>query len=281
MIYVDSDFDTINAILWHKLMEAPPVDTGHWQSLKNVPHTATRELFRVCIETPIPTTQDVRLTQEVVQPNLPWAEDHFQERVGEEPTNPGSQYMNWPWFRPDWEAQSGKTMRFSHTYQERMWPRWAREGYSDIPIHLRTDRLGIRYRYGDLQDLIALLAREPTTRQAFLPIWFPEDTGAHHRERVPCTLGYHFILRGGLLHVTYYIRSCDFLRYFRDDVYMAMRLGQWVLDELGSKFYERDGTADEWNPVDVDMGILQMNIVSLHIFEGDMPKMRREAPPTP
>lgn len=62
---------------------------------------------------------------------------------------------------------------------------------------------------------------------------------------------------------------------------MAMRLGQWIKDELGCKFYDRDGIADEWNPSHVDMGILHMHIVSLHIFEGDMGKMRREAPPTP
>ena len=29
-------------------------------------------------------------------------------------------------------------------------------------------------------DVIDLLEREPFTRQAYLPIWFPEDTGAFH-----------------------------------------------------------------------------------------------------
>lgn len=281
MIYLEGDFDnTIVPTLHHMIMdEAPQVDTGHWQSLKNVPHTATRELFRVSMETIIPAT--MQQAQEWVEPNLPWAEDHFQERIGGVPTNPGSQYMNWPWYTPGWAAQSDRytTGLFSHTYQERMWPRLARQSFSRIPLELRTDRLGIRYRYGDLNDVVNLLAREPTTRQAFLPIWFPEDTGAHSGERVPCTLGYLFNLRDGLLHCTYYIRSCDFLRYFRDDVYMAMRLTQWILQELQETNEKSLGNHKAWE--DVIPGILQMHIGSLHVFEGDMPKMRRTAPPTP
>jgi hypothetical protein len=264
-------------------MDAMSVDTGHWQSLKNVPHTATRELQNVVIETPIPQGQEDAALW--VEPNLPWAEDHFQERVGGEPTNPGSQYFNWPWYDPGWKAQrkeEGKPNIFSHTYQERMWPRYAPQG-DRSPLQTQSrlvagENFGVRYRYGDLQDVVNLLAREPTTRQAYLPIWFPEDTGAHHGERVPCTLGYHFVLRQGLLHVTYFIRSCDFLRYFRDDVYMAMRLGQWILGELNGSNKDQDSYEDWTN---VDMGILHMHMVSLHIFEGDMGKMRREAPPTP
>jgi hypothetical protein len=264
------------ALHWHLLLEGDEVDTGHWQSLKDVPHTKTRELFRVCVETPIPQRADI--AQFMVEPNLPWAEDHFQERVGGAPTNPGSQFMSWPWYDPNWKAQAGEDAKFSHTYQERMWPRFAPEGARPGGGDVTASLAGIRYRYGDLQDVVNLLHREPTTRQAYLPIWFPEDTGAHHGERVPCTLGYHFMLRGGLLHVTYHIRSCDFLRYFRDDVYMAMRLGQWVLNELSVDLEE--GQPDTvWSSV--QMGILQMNIGSLHVFENDMRKMRREAPAKP
>lgn len=272
MIYVDGDFAGIVPQLHTMLLnEAPQVDTGHWQSLKDVPHTATRELFRVCMETPIPQTQDDAALW--VEPNLPWAEDHFQERVGGVPTNPGEQYMNWPWYDPNWAAQ-GEEKKFSHTYQERFWPRSA----GDLFDYKKGQNEGVRFRYGDLNDVVNLLAREPHTRQAYLPIWFPEDTGAHHGERVPCTLGYHFILRYGMLHCTYHIRSCDFLRYFRDDVYMAMRLTQSILGELQESGLRGEAVCEFEGVVP---GILQMNITSLHIFEGDMPKMRREAPPKP
>jgi hypothetical protein len=291
--YEGSMAEICQALHWHLLLEGDEVDTGHWQSLKDVPHTKTRELFRVCVETPIP--QRPGIAQFMVEPNLPWAEDHFQERVGGVPTNPGSQFMSWPWYDPNWKAQAGEDAKFSHTYQERMWPKFANVGtIRPNGRQVFVPHNGVRYEYGDLQDVINLLHREPTTRQAYLPIWFPEDTGAHHGERVPCTLGYHFMLRGGLLHVTYHIRSCDFLRYFRDDVYMAMRLGQWILDQLWkiednecaawvqeTKQHEDsyDRSKQPWH--DVQMGVLQMNIGSLHVFEGDMAKMNRTAPPKP
>jgi thymidylate synthase len=137
--------------------------------------------------------------------------------------------------------------------------------------HSRNPMTGIRYPYGDLDDVVSLLAREPYTRQAYLPVWFPEDTGAVHGERVPCTLGYHFILRDNQLHTFYPLRSCDFLRHFRNDVYFAVRLTQWVRDQVLM-------TCPKSNEVywtGVTPGNLTMQIVSLHIFEGDMPYMRQ------
>ena len=62
--------------------------------------------------------------------------------------------------------------------------------------------------------------------------WIPEDTGAHHGERVPCTLGYHFIRRDDYLHMFYFIRSCDYIRHFRDDIYLAMRKAHYILEGL-------------------------------------------------
>lgn len=134
---------------------------------------------------------------------------------------------------------------------------------------------GIRYRYGDLNDVVSLLAKEPYTRQAYLPVFFPEDTGAHHGERVPCTLGYHFLLREGKLHINYFIRSCDYLRHFRDDVYLAGRLCQWIVHQLIVKEAWTGATEQAlWG--NVTPGTLTMFISSLHVFEGDLPKMRRE-----
>jgi thymidylate synthase len=89
-------------------------------------------------------------------------------------------------------------------------------------------------------------------------MWFPEDTGSVHGERVPCTIGYHFMRRGNYLHMVYYIRSCDYLRHFRDDIYMACRKLMWVLDLLKERDPERWG--------DVVPGYYAMHITSLHCF---------------
>ena len=150
-------------------------------------------------------------------------------------------------------------VEFAHTYPERMWPKYA--GYI-IPGQPLVQK-GIRFFYGDLEDVVNLLIKSPGTRQAFLPIWFPEDTGVVHGERVPCTLGYHFMIRNGKLQITYYMRSCDLIRHFQDDVYMAGRLAQWVRDQLNNHLH---------NTV-YDVGELVMHIVSLHCFEGDIPGM--------
>ena len=208
------------------------------------------ELMDFNFQIAIPET--VQLLQEVVKPNLPWAEDHFQERVGGAPLNPPPSEAWWPYAVKGNEAHKANE-QFSHTYPERFWPRFANEeGARPNGRQVYVPHNGIRYEYGDLNDVIKLLKREPTTRQAFLPVWFPEDTGAAYGQRVPCTLGYQFNIREGFLYITYFIRSCDYMRHFRDDVYMACRLAQWISPVV--------------NAVPVR---LTMHIVSFHIFEGD------------
>jgi len=107
-----------------------------------------------------------------------------------------------------------------------------------------------------------LLHDDPATRQAYLPIWFPEDTGAVEGQRVPCSLGYHFMIRRGKLHITYLIRAVDFMRHFRDDVYMAMRLAQWMVVAANV-------------PMRLSVGNLTMHTMSMHCFEGDLPALGR------
>jgi thymidylate synthase len=127
---------------------------------------------------------------------------------------------------------------------------------------------GIRYEYGDLNDVVEMLATEPDTRQAYLPIFFPEDTGMRNPTRKPCTLGYHFILRHGYFHITYYMRSCDFYRHFRDDCYLTVRLHLWVLDRL------RKADPATWG--NVKLGFYIMHITSLHMFTNDLRLLKQD-----
>lgn len=195
-----------------------------------------------------------------IKPNLPFADVHFEERVSGKPTNPGEAWKIWPWGLSADKHRTANS-KFTHTYQERFWPKQA--GYEDDALH-GPPMGGIRYPYGDLDDVIALLGREPLTRQAYLPIWFPEDTGAVHGGRVPCSLGYHFIMRNDFLHVTYGIRSCDFIRHWSDDCYFTVRLAIYVLENL------RDHDPG-WN--EVKLGLFRMQIGSLHMFINDWNKM--------
>lgn len=249
------------------------VDTGHWQSLSDVPQTKTIELSDVTFQYGIPTEQIHLLAD--TKASDPWAELQFQERINEVPVNPGDTYHLWPYYRGNVEKHKEQGL-FSHTYAERFWPRFKPSTHEGDTGY---ERRGIRYRYGDLSDVVKLLAAHPHTRQAYLPIFHPEDTGAHHGERIPCSLGYHFMLRRQRLNVVYPIRSCDILRHFRDDVYMACRLAQWVLEQLVPRTGPndaRDFKADHpW--AKVVPGALTMHCFSLHAFEPEREMIKRMA----
>lgn len=249
----------------------PLLGVGQWQSQAS--ETLTRELMGVVLEYFIPPTPET--LRDDTGANLPWAEDHFQERVSGKPLNPPPSEAWWPFNQQQNAAhkmqKDGTASVFSHTYPERFWPKYA-AGNPNVPEVSpgAPANRGIRFELGDLQDVVDLLRRSPASRQAYLPVWFPEDTGVVHGERVPCTLGYHFLIRGGQLHCWYYMRSCDLMRHFPDDVYMAGRLMQWMCQELGA--IPQNGTFRGVEP-----GMLTMNISSLHTFEHDDYALRQAA----
>lgn len=243
----ESYCDTLAA----RFLEIRPVEVRRWQSLdiSSKPEMMPRAIWNEVFQYRVPLTLE-QLAEET-RASFPWAEDHFQERIGGKPLNPPPSEAWWPYAQQGNQAVKTQGAKFSHTYPERFWPKWA----GDFEDHPNGAMYGIRFKYGDFGDVINQLNQDPTTRQAFLPIFFPEDTGAVHGERVPCTLGYQFNIDHGRLLVTYFIRSCDFVRHFRDDVYMAGRLGQFIASCLN---------------VAIDDIILTMHIVNFHVFEGDV-----------
>lgn len=249
-----------NAMKLDSLELHPP----HWQSIdvSKQPAARMRELVNVAFQVALPN-EELQYYRDQLRPNTPWADDHFeQERVSGQPINPGETWKQWPGahsankFRREGEA-------FSHSYAERYWPNFANQTYGgtlppsnpNVKLHHHQ---GIRYRYGDLEDVAMLLARDPLTRQAYLPVWFPEDTGVVHGERVPCTLGYHFLMRNAKLHVFYPIRSCDFTLHFRDDLYLTIRLLLWMLERC------RAYAPEAW--LEIHPGDLTFWAGSLHCF---------------
>lgn len=255
------------------LKRAPKVHTERWQGfdISQRPEAAMFEQLFYNFSADL-RQEDLEYYRQDIKPNIPWADDHFAERIGGEPLNPGEQWRKWPYAQKAAESLD-ENGQFNHTYMERYWPRYAGltaggkldpdrfiPGVKNNTGLIKEERKGIRYRYGDLNDLIISLAQEPHTRQAYLPIFFPEDTGIANPGRKPCTLGYHFIMRDDHLHVTYYIRSCDFVRHLRDDIYLTIRLLLHILDQLRLK-----------DPVwqSVKPGRYRMDIVSLHCFVND------------
>lgn len=256
MYMVHSDrFSSVISAARRLLLGAPIVDVGEWQSIRgDIAQARTAEVQDFSFEYFLPGS--VHELQEDVRPNLPWAEDHFAERVGGEPLNPPPSEAYWPFRQREGNVDHKRDEKFSHTYPERLWPKRVEGIQRHVGLGLNQ---GLRYQLGDLDDVVALLNDSRHTRQAFIPIWFPEDTGAAANQRVPCTIGYHILIRDNRLKIVYYMRSCDYIRHFRDDVYMAARLAQWVSLRL------------HYAPA-VDR--LVMHISSLHVFEVDLPRLR-------
>lgn len=257
-------FRTIFKRIRDELLKAPPVFVGEWQSQQI--GTKMHELLHVVFEWEMPEfdAEAALLTGA----RLPWAEDHFRERVGGVPLNPAPSEAWWPFAaKKDGTnvAHKSEGEAFSHTYPERMWPKFANDPnyWDSVKPGDRDDadpHWGIRFELGDVNDVVNQLSKSPNTRQAYLPIWFPEDTGAVHGKRVPCTLGYHFIIRDGRIDCSYFMRSTDLLRHFQDDVYMAVRLVQWIIDQL----------KEEKPHFPLRPGKLIFHTANMHIFEQDV-----------
>lgn len=229
------------------------VDTRHWHG-QSFPRP-TLELLNHSFTFDIDNNPEN--WNSAIKPNQPWAFEHFKERICGLPLNPPPSHILWPHSKQDNESHL-RSKLFDHSYPERYFPKQAGD------IQLRSDsnknkpHIGIRYAYGDLNDLINLIHKDPNTRQGILPVWFPEDTGNVFDGRVPCTIGYQLIQRFGYFHIVYFIRSCDAIRHFRDDIYLTLMLLKWVHSKLLLLDF------DFWEKI--KLGTMTMHITSLHCF---------------
>lgn len=254
------------------------VHTKKWQGqvIEHRPEMVSYELLNETITVDLFGIESLQHWRDDVKPNLPWADDHHLERVSGAPLNPGVEWKNWPWAASADKHRTAGEM-FNHTYAERLWPRYAGkveptetsedfrrdlkmtiETYESVGKTLRPN-FGIRGEYGDLGTLVNMLAFESDTRQAYIPLYFPEDTGLDGRK--PCTLGYQVIVRNNLAHMFYPLRSQDFVRHWADDVYLAIRLLLWIIDEC------RKLNPADWD--DIKPGTFTMHSTSLHVFAND------------
>lgn len=260
LVYTNAQFEDEYLEKVARIVRTEPLNRGPAHAMKDDTTASTHELMYVSEHIRVDTEPSAWV--EMIKPNLPWAEDHFRERIGGEPLNPSPSEAWWPFARKNNAEHKDEQEKFSHTYPERFWPRHANYPH---PERTRTaTRWGIRFPYGDFIDLLRVLKHNPRSRQAYLPIWFPEDlTAARQGLRVPCSMGYHFIYcdECGALDCVYTMRSCDLVRFYRDDIYMAGRLLQHVASGVG-----------------MEVGTLVVNIDNLHCFPGDIPMLQAQLP---
>jgi len=216
-------------------------ETERWQGATE--HPAFIEILHADIQAEM--YNNALQASEGLQASQPWADIHFSERVDGIPCNPPPSHSMWLKDTDKYLMDEA----FSHSYPERMWQNNGERAKAGIL------NKGIRFNIGNLNDAVSLLKKEPTTRQCYIPIWFPEDiVAANLGERVPCTFGWHFMLRHGKLHCSYHMRSCDVMRHLHNDLYFANRLCMWLIEEA---------------ELDAVPGTLHFSATSLHCFEVD------------
>lgn len=208
------------------------IQTASWQGTKEPP--TFLEILHADLVAKM--SDDPKDASKICQATQPWADTHFKERVGGEPLNPPPSHVMW--LKDTDNYLSGQA--FSHSYPERMWA---------------PKTQGIRFQTGNLGDAVELLKKDRTTRQCYVPMWFPEDiVAANQGERVPCSFGWHFLVRNNELHCSYHMRACDVVRHLHNDLYFANRLCLWL---------------NEQADLHCGMGYLHFSSTSLHCFLDD------------
>ena len=102
---------------------------------------------------------------------------------------------------------------------------------------------------GQIERVIDILTRKPTTRQAVLQIFDANDLASGQRD-VPCTCTIQLLNRDGKLEMVTYMRSNDVYRGFPHDVFCFTLLQEWIACRLG-----------------IDVGTYKHAVGSLHLYD--------------
>ena len=162
----------------------------------------------------------------------PWADEEFKERITDPETvggfiNPGEAWK----LRDNIWGEFFHNGKFGYSYNELI---WNNDQFNKIVNRLKED---------------------PDSRQLWISLWDPtrDPDLLGGVSRVPCSLGYGIQVREGKLNMHYVMRSCDFSTHFPNDVYLAIKLLEYVAEITG---YE--------------VGSFTHTIFSLHVYRKDL-----------
>lgn len=158
----------------------------------------------------------------------PWADAEFEERVN-----------------PVGNINPGEAWKL----RENVWTEYLHDGKMAYTYNERI-------MFNDqLNKIIKRLKEDRDSRQLWLSIWNPaiDPDKLGGISRVPCSLGYNFQFRGGKLNMHYIMRSCDFNTHFINDVYLAIKLLEYVAKECG-----------------MEVGSFTHTMFSLHVYRKDI-----------
>ena len=167
---------------------------------------------------------DAEFEERIFAPSISWVENGIRKY---KTINPGEAWK----LREDVWKEYMHDGKMAYTYNERIW------------------------QNEQLEKIIARLKEDHDSRQLWLSIWDPNtDTDKLGGiSRVPCSLGYNFQFRDGKLNMHYVMRSCDFNTHFINDVYLAIKLLEYVAKEVG-----------------MEVGSFTHTMFSLHVYKKDI-----------
>jgi thymidylate synthase len=152
---------------------------------------------------------------------------------------------------------------------------WILSGSDDPWIYLYNERLAdyaddgrlmgaygprLRRWHGRVDQLARVrqqMTEDPGTRRAVIQLFDPEADSGEYKD-VPCTLGYRFFLRDGLLHMHTTMRSQDLWLGFCYDLFTATIVQELLASWIGA------GLGSYWLCAD-----------SLHLYARDLPKAQQ------
>lgn len=184
---------------------------------------ATKELQNYCYTILNVKSEDVKPSS--IQP---WADAEFEERINPYGNvNPGTAYK----LREEIWNEYMHDGKFAYSYNERF------------------------FRNRQLDKIITRLQEDHDSRQLWLSVWdLNEDVDKLGGiSRVPCSLGYNFQFREGKLNIHYVMRSCDFNTHFPNDVYLAIKLLEYVAERCN-----------------MQVGNFTHTMFSLHVYKKDV-----------
>ena len=103
--------------------------------------------------------------------------------------------------------------------------------------------------------IVDRLREDPDSRQLWISLWDPtrDPDLLGGVSRVPCSLGYGLQVRNGKLNLHYVMRSCDFSTHFANDVYLAIRMLEYISKLTG-----------------YPVGNFTHTVFSLHVYRKDL-----------
>ena len=200
----------------------------HPHSMQNKIVKNNEEYSSLEIQGEVFSVEDTSDRDKMVGDNLAYCKAEFAERIVKT-VNPGKSYK----LRLKVWKEFLVNEKMDYTYSERMFPQ--------------------------LEKTIAEMKRNPDTRQAIIEIHNNkldlEAMGG--KKRIPCSMYYQLMIRKdpqGIprVNIIYTMRSCDYYTHFKNDMWLACELKDYVAKRLGIK-----------------PGTFTMFIGSLHAYKKD------------